>query len=264
MGVMNGQVQPHRKTTMEQSHRALISDPWIDIPAFDLVRDPARWPSNDSHVARIFDATVERYRAMLLPLGVLHGLSNQHQRELAAKVLDLEDFRARWQASHERDRGLRTLATRGPAHVRSLERQLAKLQAGLTRLVEDAAKVHPFFEDRIAPRVRRAQAALSEIDLVRADGVARSVPMNNWFDEAAWQLPDPKPIAARDLVTYFRACGLSAADATVRTAAIGNARWDWCLQIAETDYGVKDCPAVRALIRRLDRRRRRTPEKKRP
>jgi hypothetical protein len=84
--------------------------------------------------------------------------------------------------------------------------------------------------------------------------------MRDRHEQAVRQVPqDPGPSAASWLVQYFRETASSTFDdAHVRTATLGNARWEWKYAITQNAYGAAECSGVRKLIQRAKRRERKS------
>lgn len=241
-------------------HTFVDRDPLIRYPVFDLVRNPSLLLGGRERDIQELWHTVERYRAQLEPLGVLQDLSPQLQKELAALVLDLDVRYQAWTNHRAYNQRLKVRSRRGPGHVRKLARKLRQIKAALEAVAGDAHKVDEEFADAVVPHVRAALVNLARVTLVPPGQTVQqfTARMSGFYEQSRnqrLQSDVPRALAATQLFEHLHGSGgLPGLDAYVRTAKIGNAFWAWGYPISENDLGVKECPAIRMLISRHQRR----------
>lgn len=231
-------------------------DPLITHCAFDLVRNPSLLPSDRGSQVKTFWQLIEQHTTQLKEIGVLSGLQPQQQNELAALVLDFDLRHKAWSNAKDHFRQLKAHSQSGPGHVRKLARKLDRIRVDLQAAASGAQRVDVFVAELV---VRHIDEALKALATARAKLIPHgetvrqyTARLPGWYEQSRSQhvqADDPQREAATRLVSHLRGCGLGSAEARVRAARIGNARWGWKYKISETDpLGETDCPSLRIFL----------------
>jgi hypothetical protein len=201
---------------------------------------------------------IEQYTTQLTKIGVLSNLQPEQQSELAALVLDFDDHYRAWSNAKDHLMQLKAHSRMGPGHIRKLARKLDRIQVELQTAANSAQRVDKFIADLLLPDLGEALKALA---IARAKLIPRGESVQLFtarlpgrYEQSRKlyvQADDPQREAATRLVSHLRDCGIGSAEARVRVARIGNARWGWKYKISETDpLGEEDCPSLRIFLSR--------------
>ena len=241
-----------------RKHVRVARDRLLSRPLLDLVRHPSSVANHDRGLLRTQLNLVRKVKSELRLLGVVAGLSNQQQTELAALVGDIDEAYEYWSiAGGPRVQRLKKLGDRGPGHIRFLAEQLENARASLTNVRARARKLDEDISERVDLPVQRAIAEIvtahrqlippPQTPLQYVTELPRRV------DSALRHTPtsDPRRAAAVRLVGYYaEAKTLTVDEAHVRTAIIGNARWDWTEIIGQNAFDKPTCDSMRKLVMR--------------
>ena len=217
-------------------------------------------------------------RERLQPLGVLEGLSPEHQFMLADRVCLCDAAYRRFEGHPVGDggdsafiRAQKVYRQKTPAQVKRLNRKLRALRQAADALITEVKKIRTSANGYLAYQIdtRSVPVSLEDLDFVpQGDHLARllcTIDLIQFPPDDASQAPTAGSVPSEDVVKdqsvralylfFTHECGRVKNDAEVRVAEIGNQFWSWNVDVTEhySQRKAKGCPAIRQWLRRTRR-----------
>lgn len=222
---------------------------WLEYPYYLFARYPNLQP-DDSTGKQAFLATTSRYRQRLQRIpGILKELNESRRIELAALVADWGAQFQMWDSRKKVFTTLRSAKRQLKHHPGAIPRRLKKAEATIKQIKKYVSVRNPFLIGSIGEEISKIDKAFGEIRPPTASGL-------NQLEEELENHPhpascDPSNESTRELYHFFVSdCQLARNEAEVRTGKIGNAFWNWNVNICEAGAH-KGCAAIRQRIARL-------------